>query len=153
MTPHTTQTEHWKFTVWKRWQSESLDLETPGTVEGRGALLKRRVHGLTYWMLRSPTLFIFYISMSSFSFFFFLRIITSQYCVVSTIHPHDSGRFFTSWATMEALNQPQVCICPLPPDCPFPSPSPSHLSKLSQSTVLSSHVTQQIPTCYLFYIW
>ena len=85
--------------------------------------------------------------------FFFLRIIALQYCVVSTIHQHESSRVFTSWATMEALNQPQVSICPLPPERPFPSPSPSHLSKLSQSTVLSSHVTQQIPTFYLFYIW
>ena len=86
--------------------------------------------------------------------FFFLRIIALQYCVVSTIHQHDSGRFFTSWATMEALNQPQVYICTYAPpswtSLPISFPIPS---KLSQSTVLSSHVTQQIPTFYLFYIW
>ena len=34
---------------------------------------------------------------------------------------------------------------------PFPSPTPSHLSRLSQHTVLSSLLTQQIPTGYLFH--
>ena len=29
------------------------------------------------------------------------------------------------------MNQPQVYICHLPPETPFPSPSPSHSSRLS----------------------
>ena len=97
-------------------------------VEGRGALLKRRVRWLTYWMLRSPTLFIFYISMwSVFLFVFFFGGEDNCFTILCGFH-HTStwfSRFFTSWATMEALNQPQGHICALPPECPFPLSPPS----------------------------
>ena len=36
------------------------------------------------------------------------------------------------------VNQPQVCICPLPLEPPSHPPTPSHPSRLSQSTGLSS---------------
>ena len=36
-----------------------------------------------------------------------------------------------------SINQPQVYICPLPPEPHLPFPTPSHLSRLSESTGLS----------------
>ena len=40
--------------------------------------------------------------------------------------------------TLINTNQPQVYICPIPPETPSHFPPPSHSSRLSQNTVLSS---------------
>ena len=51
------------------------------------------------------------------------------------------------------MNQRQVSTCPLPPESP--SHLPLHPTPLDCHRTLgwASSVTQQIPTCYLFYIW
>lgn len=49
-----------------------------------------------------------------------------------------------------SMNQPQVCLCPLPPEPPLPPPTPPQPSRLSQSTGYAPRAIPLIGTSVCF---
>ena len=86
---------------------------------------------------------------SSFFFFFFLRSIEQN----TTIGGQVLYNIVLASATHQHESAIGIHMSPSSWTLLLPSPVPSHPSRLSQSTGLSSCVTQKILTHYLFYIW